>query len=65
MARARKGKSNGLTVLGIVAGAAIGVAFALFYTPDKGEENRKHMAEWAGKRAEQVQEKAQNQLSGS
>jgi gas vesicle protein len=65
MARARKGKSNGLTVLGMVAGAAIGAAVALFYTPDNGEGNRKHMAEWVAKRAEQVQEKAQSQLPGS
>jgi gas vesicle protein len=65
MARTRQTKGNGLTLLGILAGVVLGAAVALFYTPDNGEENRRHMAEWLANRAEQVQEKAQSQLSGS
>ena len=48
MARARKRQGgNSLLLLGIIAGAAIGAAVALFYTPGTGEENRQRLAEWA------------------
>ena len=51
MARTGRGKGRGLTLLGLVAGAAIGGTVALFYAPDKGEQNRKHLMEWLEARA--------------
>lgn len=57
MARTRKSEGRGLTFLGILAGAALGAAVALVYTPARGEENRKRLNEWAGNRLEEAQNK--------
>lgn len=57
MARKRKARGRGLTLLGILAGAAIGAAVGLVYTPANGEDNRKRLNEWANNRLEEVQNK--------
>lgn len=62
--RKRNGKGRGLTLLGIAAGAAIGGAVALFYTPAAGEKNRQRLSEWAGQRLDDAQQKAQGALEG-
>ncbi len=64
MAHGRKGKDKGLMLLGILSGAAVGGAVALFYTPTTGEKNRQRFSEWAGKRLEDAQQKAQGALGG-
>ena len=47
----RNGKSKGLVLLGILAGAAIGAALALVYTPGSGEENREHLMQYISEKA--------------
>ncbi len=62
---ARKGNKqgdNGIMLLGIVAGAIVGGAVGLVYTPANGEGNRKRMAEWAGNRAGDAQNKVKEAL---
>jgi gas vesicle protein len=54
------GGSGLLTLAGMLAGAALGAAVALVYTPHKGEENRKQMADWANARASQAQQRARD-----
>ncbi len=46
-----KSKSKGLVFLGILAGAAIGAAVALVYSPAKGEENREHLMQYISEKA--------------
>ena len=62
---ARKGNKqsdNGIMLLGIIAGAIVGGAIGLVDTPANGEGNRKRMAECAGNRAGDVQEKVKEAL---
>lgn len=62
---ARKGNKqgdNGIMLLGVIAGAIVGVAVGLVYAPANGEENRKRMAEWAANRAEDAQDKVKEAL---
>jgi gas vesicle protein len=47
----RKSKGKGLVFLGILAGAAIGAAVALVYSPGKGEENRERLMQYISERA--------------
>lgn len=39
----RKRKGKGLVFLGILAGAVVGAAVALVYSPSNGEENRERL----------------------
>lgn len=66
MARGRKGKSKGkgLTLLGLLAGAVVGGAIGLFYTPTTGEKNRQRLGEWAANRLQNVQQKTQGVVEG-
>ncbi len=62
---ARKGNkqgNNGIMLLGIVAGAIVGGAVGLVYTPANGEENRKRLSEWAANRAGDAQDKVKEAL---
>lgn len=61
MARARRQQGNGLMLLGMLAGAAIGAAVGLFYTPASGEENRKRIARWVESRGEDVKERVKRE----
>jgi gas vesicle protein len=47
----RKGKSKGLVLLGVLAGAVIGAAVALVYSPGSGEENREHLMQYISEKA--------------
>lgn len=62
---ASKDKSDNMLLLGVLVGAAIGAAVALAYAPDKGEQNRKHLAEWANARVGEARDKAQSALPGN
>ena len=46
--------SNSKTLLGIVAGAAIGALAGILFAPDKGSETRKKIAENTGDLADSV-----------
>lgn len=53
---ARKRKNGGkvgkaLLFFGMLAGAAIGAAVALVYSPSKGEENREHLVAYISDKA--------------
>ena len=60
--KAKKQGDNGMMLLGLVAGAIVGGAIGLVYTPAKGDENRKRMAEWAANRAGDAQNKVKETL---
>jgi len=49
-----------LILLGLILGAAIGAAVGLVYAPSTGANNRKRLAGWAGGRATDLRDKAQN-----
>ena len=51
MAASGKRKGKGLVFLGILAGAVIGAAVALVYSPGTGEENREHLMQYISERA--------------
>jgi gas vesicle protein len=62
---ARKGNKqgdNGIMLLGVIAGAIVGGAIGLVYTPARGEENRKRITEWAANRAGDAQDKVKEAL---
>jgi gas vesicle protein len=44
-------------VLGLLAGAAVGAAVALVYSPSDGQGNRKQLNQWAHNRLEEAQHK--------
>lgn len=46
MSTTRKRKGKGLVFLGILAGAVIGAAVALVYSPSTGEENRERLMQY-------------------
>lgn len=46
MPTTRKRKGKGLVFLGILAGAVIGAAVALVYSPSTGEENRERLMQY-------------------
>lgn len=52
---ARKKGGRAITLLGLLAGAAIGAAVALIYSPAEGERNRQKLNEWAHSRLDDVQ----------
>ena len=60
--KGNKQGNNGIMLLGLVAGAIVGGAVGLVYTPVSGEENRKRMAEWATNRAGDAQDKVKEAL---
>lgn len=51
MAASGKSKGKGLVFLGILAGAVIGAAVALVYSPANGEENRERLMQYISERA--------------
>ncbi len=51
MAASGKRKGKGLVFLGILAGAVIGAAVALVYSPSNGEENRERLMQYISERA--------------
>ena len=51
MAAGGKRKGKGLVFLGMLAGAAIGAAVALVYSPGKGEETRERLMQYISERA--------------
>ena len=54
-----RGDGGGLlTLSGMLAGAAIGAAVGLVYSPGTGEENRRRIAEWARARFDQTRDRA-------
>jgi gas vesicle protein len=63
MARSGNPRSTGLTLMGVLAGAAIGAAVALTRTPGTGEENRRRVAGLAKARAEEARQKAEAQAA--
>jgi len=48
--------NNGNTILGIVAGTAIGATLGILFAPDKGSETRKKIAEKAESAKDQIAE---------
>jgi gas vesicle protein len=44
-------------LFGLLAGAAVGVAVALVYSPNDGRGNRKQLNQWAHNRLEEAQHK--------
>jgi len=61
-ASTRKREGGGIyTLLGLLAGAAIGGAVGLVYSPGSGKENRKRLAGWANARVSEASSKAQSQ----
>ena len=48
-----------VTMLGLLAGAAVGAAVALVNSPHDGENNRKQLNRWAHKRLDDVQRKVE------
>lgn len=50
--------SNGNTVLGVLAGTAIGAAIGILFAPDKGSETRKKIAKEATNAKEKIAEEA-------
>jgi gas vesicle protein len=51
MAASGKSKGKGLVFLGLLAGALIGAAVALVYSPANGEENRERLMQYISERA--------------
>jgi gas vesicle protein len=47
------------TILGLMAGAAVGAAVALVNSPHDGKKNRKQLNQWAHKRLDDVQRKVE------
>ena len=43
------------SLLGLLAGAAVGAAVALVYSPGDGQGNRKQLNQWAHNRLEEAQ----------
>ena len=62
MARKRKANGNGMMLLGMLAGAAVGAAMGLVFAPSDGERNRQHLSEWVASRAQELQDKAQSTI---
>lgn len=51
MAASGKRKGKALVFFGILAGAVIGAAVALVYSPANGEENRERLMQYISERA--------------
>jgi len=62
--RKRKGASNSIMLLGMLAGAAVGAAIGLVITPTDGEGNRRRLSSWTTNRAQDLQDKAQSTVKG-
>lgn len=52
---ARKKGGRAITFLGLLAGAAIGAAVALIYSPADGTRNRQKLTEWGHARLDDAQ----------
>ena len=55
----KKSTGRAFTLLGMLAGAAVGVAVALVYSPHDGEKNRQQLNKWAHKRLDDAQRKVE------
>jgi gas vesicle protein len=57
-------KSGGriLTFVGLLAGAAVGAALALIYSPGNGEKNREDLNRWAHSRLDDLQAKVEGAI---
>lgn len=53
-----KMNNNGNTVLGILAGTAVGAVLGILFAPDKGSETRRKIAEEAANKRDVMAEKA-------
>jgi len=58
------GKDRFFTLFGLLAGAAVGAAVALVYTPNSGEKNIRELNRWAHNRLGDVQQKVEQTISG-
>lgn len=54
MAASNKKGGKALTFWGILAGAAVGAAVALVYSPSTGEKNRRHLVQYVSNRVSSV-----------
>jgi len=53
------GKGRFFTLFGLLAGAAVGAAVALIYSPHKGEQNLRELNQWAHSRLDDVQRRVE------
>jgi len=58
------GKDRFFTLFGLLAGAAVGAAVALVYSPHSGEKNLRELNQWAHNRLGDVQHKVEQTVSG-
>jgi len=52
-----KGLGRFLAVVGLLAGAAVGAAIGLIYSPHNGERNREQISQWTRNRLQDAQQK--------
>ncbi len=55
--------NNGKLILGVLAGAAVGVLLGVLFAPDKGSETRKKIAKKSADSADDLKEKFENILA--
>jgi len=58
----RKSGGRSITFLGVLAGAALGAALALVYSPGNGEKNRENLNRWAHSRLDDLQAKVEGAI---
>jgi len=57
-------KDRFFTLFGLLAGAAVGAALALIYSPHSGEKNLRDLNQWTHNRLGEVQHKVEQTVSG-